>query len=386
MGFLGGLLERIGWHRPGAPAQPRRVAAPAAASAVAPAARPRAPVRPVEPMATASPSTTEKAATTAKPATPAQDEKPLDPEQLKHERELKELRHSFQAGILDDRFKDIDVDHRFLEDYRKMLEVGAEDSKLPPAAAFDVMRIVDDPNYPVKKVAAAISCDPALAGSVLSLANSPLHRGVVAVETLADAIVRLGQRHLRLLLLEIALHSTRVRAKPYEGFSTLTWKHSLFAAQLSYVVAKTAGADVDHAYMAGLFHDVGTFAVLTSARKLAVRQSRRVTAQTLLKIIDAHATEFGDRVVSQWNLPEPVRRAVVHRRHPHGAGDDAPLAAVVGLANDLCRPLGAWVPKRPVDFAHHEAVEFLKLDPARLPSEAALLELALKIEKVSGLQ
>jgi len=361
MGVLGGLLERIGLRR--APARPRP-------------SMPAGPV--VEPMPAPKPAKAE-----APPAAKAP-QAPVSDEERERQNALKELRRSFQHGILDARFREIEVDLRFIEDFKSLIDSGQGEFPVPPAAAFDVMRIVDDPGYPVTKVAAAIACDPALAGSVLSLANSPLHRGAQSVETLPDAIVRLGQRHLRLLLLEIALHSTRVTAKPYEAFTTLAWKHSLLTAQLAHVVAKSAGLDVDHAYMAGLFHDVGTFAVLTAARKLANRQTRRITAQTLLKLIDAHAHALDAHVVGLWRLPEPVAQAVIHRRSPRESNHDAKLAAVTAIANDLGRPVGAWVPRREIDFAKHPGIETLGLDVAKLPAESAILGIALKIEKVSG--
>jgi HD-like signal output (HDOD) protein len=379
MGFFGGLLERIGLRKPAAPA--RRIGAIARRAAAPP------PTKPAEPLETARPVPPAPPEMAAKPpaAAPRAHAPAKDEAQLRREQELKDVRRSFQHGILDARFKDLDVDHRFLEDFRKFLEAGVKDVLVPPAAAFDVMRIVDDPGYPVPKVAAAIACDPALAGSVVSLANSPLHRGSAPVDSVSDAIVRLGQKRLRLLMLEIALGSTRVQAKPYEGFSNLCWKHSLLVAQLAGSLAPSCGQDPDHAYMAGLFHDVGKFAVLTAARKLANRQNRGVTPQTLLKLLDDHACALGERVVGGWRLPAPVAAAVVHHRTPHEAGPASLLAALTELANDLGRPLGAWVPAHPIDFSRHAAVEALKLDPARLPDEKAILELALKIEKVAGL-
>jgi HD-like signal output (HDOD) protein len=371
MGLLGSLLERV-WRRTARP-PPKSVAAPHPARPVAPAAAPSV-ATPVAPAAARDLAKLSAQLTTIP-----------DPAQVARERELAELRRSFQHGILDSRFRELDVDQRFLDDFAQLVADDAIEFAVPPAAAFDVMRIVDDPNYPVRKVAAAIACDPSLAGSVVSLANSALHRGAVAVETLPDAIVRVGQRHLRLLLLEIALGSTRVQAKPYEVFSTLTWKHSLLTAQLAHRVAKAAGRDADHAYMAGLFHDVGTFAVLTAARSLATRQARRITTQTLLRLIEAHGNALDARVVAGWRLPEPVALAVVHRRAPHEAREAAPLAAVTALANDLARPLGAWVAARPVDLAHHPALELLQFDRAKLPAEAEILELAQMIEKVAAL-
>ena len=361
MRLITGLLERFGWRR-AKPRQRRDLVAPLRHSSPSPAPlrAPVEPVRPVEPLE--------------------------DAVALQRERELKELRHSFRAGILDVRFRELDLDPRFVEEFAKFLGSGDAAFSAPPAAAFDVMRIVDDPGCPVKKVAAAIMCDPSLAGAVLSLANSPLHRGVREIESRPDAIVRLGQHSLRLLLLEIALHSTRVQFKPYETFSTLVWKHSLLCAQLARLVAKPAGVDADHAYMAGLFHDIGHFVVLSAARKLANRMDRRISAQTLLRLVETHAHSLDGRVIAAWRLPAPVVQAVIHRTRPNEAKEHAPLAAVVALANDLGRPLGAWIPQAAIDFARHPALELLKLAPEQLPDEATLLEIAQKIEKVAGMR
>jgi HD-like signal output (HDOD) protein len=358
MGFTS-FLERIGWRRATATRSEVAVAPPLpVVAATAPAALARPPVPVVAPM---------------------------EDEAAKQRRlELVRLRQSFQTGIVDARFRELDVDRRFLEEFASRLAAGQDDFQPPPAATFDVMRMVDDPNYPVKKVAAAISCDPALAGAVLSLANSPLHRGAVPVLSLHDAIVRLGQRHLRLMLLEIALHTTRVKGRPYEALSGLVWKHSLLTAQLAHPLAQATGLDADQGYMAGLFHDVGTFAVLSAARKYATRQGRRLSAQTVVEAMRLHGHESNARVVTRWRLPESVANAVVHHRDFRAAGDDAALAAVTALANDLSRPLGAWVDRRDVDLVRHDATRYLELPGSALPSENAIVEVALKIERVAG--
>jgi HD-like signal output (HDOD) protein len=298
-------------------------------------------------------------------------------------REDAALAASFQHGIVDARFLDLDIDRRFVEKFDVMMKSGADVMTLPPAAAFDVMRMVDESQFPVKKIAAAISCEPSLAGAVLTLANSPLHRGSVPVENLPDSIMRLGERHLRLLLLELGLHATRVKGKPFEEFSDLTWKHSLLTAQLGHCIATTAHLDAEQAYMAGLFHDVGVFAVLGAARHLALKEQRPVTKQTVLQLISHDAAAFDQRVVAKWKLPAAVTAAVIHRREPQGAGEYAPLAAVTQLANDLCRHHGAWAPQRTVDFKAHPALALVKLGVEKLPNHDDLFTIAHKVEKVA---
>jgi HD-like signal output (HDOD) protein len=309
-----------------------------------------------------------------------------DSDDDRRKREIASLIESFRRGIVDDRFLDLDVDRRFIEEFEKALAANSIDAALPPASAFDVMRMVDDPQFQVKKVSGAVACEPAIAGAVLTLANSPLHRGAQKVETLHDAVVRLGQRQMRLLLLEIALHTTRVKGRPFEQFSDMTWKHSLLAAQFAHSIAERAQLDTEHAYVAGLFHDVGVLAVLGAARVGALKGQRVVSKQTTLKLIAAHSVAFNERVMKKWNLPAAVSAAVVHRQKPEGAGEHAGLAAVTQLANDLCRHYGCWAPQKTIDFSSHPALASLKISADRLPTRDEVFVMAFKVEKVAQLR
>lgn len=303
----------------------------------------------------------------------------------RRKREIAALLESFRRGIVDDRFLDLDVDRRFLEEFGQAIAASAGDVALPPASAFDVMRLVDDPQSEAKKISGAVACEPAIAGAVLTLANSPLHRGAQKVETLHDAVVRLGHRQMRLLLLEIALHSTRVKGRPFEQFSDMTWKHSLLAAQIAHSIAGKAQIDPEHAYVAGLFHDVGVLAVLGVARQMALKGQRAVSKQTMLQLIAAHSVAFNERVMKKWNLPAAVAAAVVHRPKPEGAGEHAGLAAVTQLANDVCRNYGCWAPQKTIDFAAHPALAALKIGADQLPSRDEVFVMAFKVEKVAAL-
>lgn len=413
MGLFGALLERLGLRHarpevkgaspvvaprpaprasvveprpaPKPTAAPATPTAPAAAAAAAPAPAP-APA-PATATATSHPSLSPVAAQPDATPAPAAGGPPT-PEQeaaKKREQDLEDLKKSFRSSLVDPRFQSLDIDTKFLDELGALVLNAKSEFSLPPAAAFDVMRILDTSSYQVQKVAAAISCDPTLAGAVLSMANSPLHRGEIPVESVPSSVVRLGQRHLKLLLLDIALHSTRVHGKPYEAFSAALWKHSLLTAQIATRIAPLVRVDADHAYMAGLLHDIGSFAVLGVARRLALRQERKISAQTLLAAIKRWGYELNGVVVSKWRLPEGVAKAVATRRNLAEAGEAAPLAAVTELANELSRPLGAWVETREIDLPNLPAIAALQIDLSRLPANDLILELAMKVERVAHL-
>ncbi len=380
MGWFTGLLERFTGRRPQVVTVAPRLRLPPVIAA--PVVEPMAPAEPLAPAAPRAASTG-SAPTGAATATPPDDAQAEA--ERRRQREREQLEASFRATIIDPRFQENDVDSRFVDELGDFVARSKEAFAMPPAAAFDVMRLIDDKGYQVRKVAAAIACDPTLAGAVLSLANSPLHRGEIDVDSVPGAVVRLGQRHLKLLLLDIALHSTKARGRPFEAFSATLWKHSLLTAQQAHQLAQRTALDPDQAYMAGLFHDIGGFATVAAARRLAQRQERKLSPQTLLACLRRHGYALNGTIVTRWRLPAAVARAVTHRRQPEAAQEQARLAAVTELANDLSRPVGAWVETREIDWSAHRLVRTLKLDPAKLPSNESILELAQKVERVGTL-
>ena len=82
-------------------------------------------------------------------------------------------------------------------------------SRLPtlPDAATRAMAIAKDPNSSLARLSAVIERDPALAASILKLANSPLYRTSCASVSLHQAVVRLGLRECQNLILTVGMRS-----------------------------------------------------------------------------------------------------------------------------------------------------------------------------------
>lgn len=306
---------------------------------------------------------------------------PVEP----REKEGGKLAASFRHGLVDARFLDLDVDRRFVEQFDKALKEGPDALALPSTSAFDVIKLLEESPVDEKRVESAITTDAALTAAVTNLIASPLHRGEKSPESLPDSIKRLGPGGLRLVLYAAALRAACVKGRPFEAFSDLTFKHSLLTAQLARSIATTAQLDADAAYAAGLFHDVGVFAVVGAARQLATDQNRPVSKQTVLQLISRDAAAFDQRVVERWKLPAAVAAAVVHRRAPVDAGEHAPLAAATQLANDVCRHFGAWAPQKAVDFAAHPALKLARIEADKVPARADVMAMAEKVEQVAPL-
>ena len=123
----------------------------------------------------------------------------------------------------------------------------------------------DDPG--MHALAELVSSDPGMTAKILSVANiSAYHSGARAVG-LEHALTVLGADMVKLLVMGESVHQTFDKF-PHSGSTDLRsfWKHSLSAAVIARELAKRLHyAQVEEAYLAGLLHNVGRLALLSSA-------------------------------------------------------------------------------------------------------------------------
>ena len=138
--------------------------------------------------------------------------------------------------------------------------------KLPtmPEVAMKIARIADDPEAGIPEIAKIIQTDPTVAGSVIQAANSPLYRSTKPIDSIKNAVVRLGLKITRNLASSIAMRETfQVKSPVIRERTKTLWEHSVNISALSYVIAQELkGLDPERALMAGLLHDIGVIPIL----------------------------------------------------------------------------------------------------------------------------
>src|SRR5690606_4589431 len=116
-----------------------------------------------------------------------------------------------------------------------------------------------DPRTSVKDLEEVIRPDLALTANLLHVANSALFRGRVEVAAVREAVVRLGVRQV--LGVAASAHFRRVipeRLAGYEIDAHAFWVHGVAVATLAERLRRhLGGGGTEHAFTAGLLHDVG---------------------------------------------------------------------------------------------------------------------------------
>ncbi len=152
-----------------------------------------------------------------------------------------------------------------------------------------------------------IQSDPAITAKLIMISNSALYRGQNHINTLNQAIVRLGMETTRKQIMTYAINELfREKSSEMKDKMQKLWKHSQKVASLSRILARKSKLfDPEQAQLAGLIHDLGEIAILqyaqehteiyTDENKLprAIRSLRPQITGMLL-----HKWKFGDEFVT----------------------------------------------------------------------------------------
>ena len=211
-----------------------------------------------------------------------------------------------------------------------------------PDLVMKMVTACNDPSMNAKGLCEIIECDPAIALRLLRIANSSAYGLSRSVSNLKHAVVILGLKAVRNLVLSVA---TRDVFDPGEGgFRKQLWDHSLGCAAVSTLLAKEKKVFQDDAFLAGMVHDTGKLVLLEAYGEEYTKVTSTVLIDDRIRVErEAYGVdhqEIGERCGREWKLPDQISTAI--GKH-HDAGDcDSPieLVDIVRLANGLTRYWG----------------------------------------------
>ncbi len=186
-----------------------------------------------------------------------------------------------------------------------------------PEVALKCLDRLNDDRHKSTDLADTLARDPLLTTQVLKVANSVMFAGTGRVTTLDQAVRRLGDRQLKLILIELSARRVfeskhkRIR-DAFQGM----WEHSLAVGMLARECCKLLkrSVDEDSAYLAGLLHDAGkpmVAALLLEAEKnLSARDTEFIDDESFVEVVSSTHREVGAAVAESWRLPKEVLRAI----------------------------------------------------------------------------
>ena len=197
-------------------------------------------------------------------------------------------------------------------------------ARLPamPQILLKLLALCEADEAGMAELAKLIGNDAGMTARVLTVANSAAyHRGDGKVDLL-QALNVLGLELIKTLVISEAVFQT------FHGFPHASgidlrnfWRHSLKVAVLARHVAKAMDyAQAEEAYLAGLLHDVGQLALLSSAPNDYVslflsNDGEGLCAKEQNALHISHA-EAGAWLIERWNLDSFMADTVLYHHEP----------------------------------------------------------------------
>jgi HD-like signal output (HDOD) protein len=127
-----------------------------------------------------------------------------------------------------------------------------------PAVALKVMDLIDDPDFSLMDVADVIKYDQAITANILRICNSAYFGLRYKVETINDAVMRLGQQNVVRAVQAAGVSRFYKKAKGYGLDAGKMWEHSVGVAMMSQILSKRIFHCEDaRLYTTSLLHDIG---------------------------------------------------------------------------------------------------------------------------------
>lgn len=142
-----------------------------------------------------------------------------------------------------------------------------------PEIALKVRRAADDPDINLHDMSDIISHDPALSLGILKLSNSALLGRSIKIETVNQAVTRIGLRQIKSIATAMALEQVFVSENEVVSmYLKKTWKKTVDIASVAislmtlYLKAnKHTPLTLDTLTLAALVHNIGVLPILTEA-------------------------------------------------------------------------------------------------------------------------
>ena len=217
-----------------------------------------------------------------------------------------------------------------------------------PDTVIKVMHLTEDPKAGSADIAKVLVSDQALAARVLKLANSAFYGSSRRIATVSDAVVILGMRTTRNLVM--ATGCQEMLEQEITGYALppgALLRHSLACASAAQALAKRIRyRGGEEAFVAGLLHDIGKVVMNTYLRDqfikvlICVASGERTYAEAEREIFSFDHAEAGAYLMERWNLPAALVTAVRYHHTPLEAPTDSPLPSLIHVADAICMTLG----------------------------------------------
>jgi HD-like signal output (HDOD) protein len=172
------------------------------------------------------------------------------------------------------------------------------------------------------QLARLIQSDPALAGEIMRVANSPALRPRTAIVSLQQAVSWLGVAEVRNIAMAVMLRGEVFVAPGHEPESEELWQEAWLAGLWAKEIARERRKHVESAFLAALMHRTGAALALKILSRFEMEQRTVMDTRSFGDLVVEFEPAFGRLLMGSWLLPKDVQDAASdwrnYRQSNHG--------------------------------------------------------------------
>jgi HD-like signal output (HDOD) protein/CheY-like chemotaxis protein len=231
----------------------------------------------------------------------------------------------------------------FLERRREL----AEGAPLMTDVQLAVKRSLNPNGLDLTLLEDEIRTDPQITAVLIAAANSAAQHHGAAVQTLSQALHRLGNGQSMNLILGLALkRSARLSDPLLADYAERYWDLSLHTAEYARTLARLLDLDQARCYCAGMLHCLGDLALLRCLQEWKQAGGELDEQEEVGEALAEFGAAYGSALRTRWRLPLELRELIA-AVYQLGGGVYSREALVMNMAAQLAR------------LTEHEGVEEL---------------------------
>lgn len=222
------------------------------------------------------------------------------------------------------------------------------DSKTLPHVALRLSTLLSEEGSRLQEFDALIKMDPVLVTRLLRMVNSPYYGLSEKITSISRAIVFIGLKNLRNIVVMDGLKDLIHEDSQNGVFSRKQlWLHCVAVSICSQMIAERVfGQRGEDAFLCGILHDVGMIVEDQTAPELfmktcaAAGEAPQGLPLVEKEMIGTDHCEIGGLLAKEWKVPEEIKEGI--RRHHAVDGSMAPntMTGIVQVAEFMAGKLG----------------------------------------------
>ena len=219
------------------------------------------------------------------------------------------------------------------------LNEGKLELPVMPQVAQKVMTITSDPEADVSDLSDILNQDQSIVGHVVRIANSASYGGGQSMDSLDQAVARLGMNLLGEIAIAVSVKAELFDIPGFEAEAKVVLRHALATACYGKEVARKRRRNAESQFLCGLMHSIGEPIALDLIAQTMEFVCIELEPEDVRSIMRELGPEIAAKAVKEWRLPKLLQTTSKFNRDY----DRAPVFQDECIATYVSRILADWL-------------------------------------------